>query len=193
MPSRKDTLRAAAACALLAWAGWLHAAEGVTAQQVLVGQSITLQGGKNAYGAAVMDGVRTYLDKINAQGGVHGRQVVLRTLDDENQAAKAEANARPRPIPFYGELGSINPLIALPAALAAKGGELATTLAGSITLGCGQFCTNPGLLVLIDSRETDTFIDQLTLALTKQQPHPMLTPLCCNWPPMRSRALRPTV
>ena len=94
MPSRKDTLRAAAACALLAWAGWLHAAEGVTAQQVLVGQSITLQGGKNAYGAAVMDGVRTYLDKINAQGGVHGRQVALRTLDDDSQAAKAEANAR---------------------------------------------------------------------------------------------------
>ena len=39
MPSRKDTLRAAAACALLAWAGWLHAAEGVTAQQVLVDAS----------------------------------------------------------------------------------------------------------------------------------------------------------
>lgn len=93
--SRKDMLRAAAACALAAWAGWSHAAaDGVTAQQVLVGQSITLQGGKNAYGSAVMDGVRTYLDKINAQGGVHGRQVVLRTLDDENQAAKAEANAR---------------------------------------------------------------------------------------------------
>ena len=91
-------------------------------------------------------------------------------------ALQAEANARPRPIPFYGELGSVNPLIALPAALAAKGGELATTLAGSITLGCGQFCTNPGLLVLIDGPETDTFIDQLTLALTKQQPHPMLTP-----------------
>ena len=45
-------------------------------------------------GAAEMDGVRTYLDKINAQGGVHGRQVALRTLDDDSQAAKAEANAR---------------------------------------------------------------------------------------------------
>lgn len=88
-------LRAAlAACALAAWPGWAHAEDGVTARQVLIGQSITLQGGKNAYGTAVMDGVRTYLDKINAQGGVHGRQVVLRTLDDDNQAAKAEANAR---------------------------------------------------------------------------------------------------
>ena len=90
-------------------------------------------------------------------------------------ALQAEANARPRPIPFYGELGSINPLIALPAALAAKGGELATTLAGSITLGCGQFCTNPGLLVLVDGTESDAFVEQLTLALSKQQPHPMLT------------------
>lgn len=90
-------------------------------------------------------------------------------------ALQAEANARPRPIPFYGELGSINPLIALPAALAAKGVELATTLASSITLGCGQFCTNPGLLVLIDGPETEAFIPQLLRALSKQQPHPMLT------------------
>lgn len=90
-------------------------------------------------------------------------------------ALLAEANARPRPIPFYGELGSINPLIALPAALAAKGVELAATLASSITLGCGQFCTNPGLLVLIDGPETEAFIPQLVLALSKQQPHPMLT------------------
>ncbi|MDQ7744788.1 aldehyde dehydrogenase (NADP(+)) [Hydrogenophaga pseudoflava] len=90
-------------------------------------------------------------------------------------ALQAEANARPRPIPFYGELGSINPLVALPAALAAQGAELAATLAGSITLGCGQFCTNPGLLVLVDGPETEAFIPQLVQALAKQQPHPMLT------------------
>lgn len=90
-------------------------------------------------------------------------------------ALQAEANARPRPIPFYGELGSINPLVALPLALAARGAELATLLAGSITLGCGQFCTNPGLLLLVDGPETDAFIEQLVAALAKQQPHPMLT------------------
>lgn len=90
-------------------------------------------------------------------------------------ALQAEANARPRPIPFYGELGSINPVIALPAALAARGAELATTLAGSITLGCGQFCTNPGVIVLIDGPESDGFVDQLTRGLTTQKPHPMLT------------------
>lgn len=90
-------------------------------------------------------------------------------------ALQAEANARPRPIPFYGELGSINPVLALPKALAARGAEMATTLAGSIALGCGQFCTNPGLIVLLDDPESDAFIEQLTRALAAQKPHPMLT------------------
>jgi NADP-dependent aldehyde dehydrogenase len=90
-------------------------------------------------------------------------------------ALQAEANARPRPIPFYGELGSINPVVALPAALQAKGAELATTLAGSIVQGCGQFCTNPGLIVLIDGAEADAFVAQLSTALAAQTPHAMLT------------------
>ena len=90
-------------------------------------------------------------------------------------ALQAEANARPRPIPFYGELGSINPVVALPAVLAARGPELATMLAGSIVLGCGQFCTNPGLIVLLDSPASDAFVQQLTEALAAQQPHGMLT------------------
>ncbi|MDP3520615.1 MAG: aldehyde dehydrogenase (NADP(+)) [Hydrogenophaga sp.] len=87
----------------------------------------------------------------------------------------AEANARPRPIPFYGELGAINPVVALPQALATRGAELATTLAGSITLGCGQFCTNPGTVVLIDGPESDAFVQQLVQALTPIAPHAMLT------------------
>lgn len=90
-------------------------------------------------------------------------------------ALQAEANARARPIPFYGELGSVNPVLALPAALEAKGAELATTLAGSIALGCGQFCTNPGLIVLIDGPAADSFVTQLIAALASQQPHAMLT------------------
>ncbi|MBL8389196.1 MAG: aldehyde dehydrogenase (NADP(+)) [Hydrogenophaga sp.] len=90
-------------------------------------------------------------------------------------ALQAEANARARPIPFYGELGSINPVVALPVALAARGAELARTLAGSITLGCGQFCTNPGLLLMLDGPDTEAFIPQLVLALSRQQPHPMLS------------------
>ena len=69
-------------------------ADGVTRTTVLVGQTITLQAGKNAYGTAVQDGIAAYLKVANAQGGVHGRQVLLKTLDDDNSSARAEANAR---------------------------------------------------------------------------------------------------
>ena len=91
-------------------------------------------------------------------------------------ALQAEARARPRPIPFYGELGSINPIVALPAAL---NDTLAQTLAGSITMGCGQFCTSPGVLLLLDGGANtainDQFITTLGNALRAAQPHPMLT------------------
>jgi NADP-dependent aldehyde dehydrogenase len=91
-------------------------------------------------------------------------------------ALQAEANSRPRPIPFYGELGSINPVIVTKEILAAKGAELATLLAGSITLGCGQFCTSPGVIVLFKGAESDAFVKNLTDALRAQKPHAMLTP-----------------
>ncbi len=67
---------------------------GVSPTQIVVGQSITLQGGKNAYGVEVLAGIRTMIDQANRAGGVHGRQIVLRTLDDDNQTAVAETNAR---------------------------------------------------------------------------------------------------
>jgi acyl-CoA reductase-like NAD-dependent aldehyde dehydrogenase len=91
-------------------------------------------------------------------------------------ALQAAARARQRPIPFYGELGSINPVVATPAALQAGGEALAQTLAGSITLGCGQFCTNPGLLVFQRSAASSAFVQQLLTALKAQQTHSMLTP-----------------
>lgn len=75
-------------------------------------------------------------------------------------ALQAQANARPRPIPFYGELGSINPVVALPGILATRGAELAQTLAASIGAGTGQFCTSPGLIVLIDDPASTAFVDE---------------------------------
>ncbi|RJQ68505.1 aldehyde dehydrogenase (NADP(+)) [Pseudonocardiaceae bacterium YIM PH 21723] len=56
------------------------------------------------------------------------------------------ANARTEPIPFFGELGSVNPVVVLPGAAGERPAELAEGYAGSLTLGAGQFCTNPGLL-----------------------------------------------
>jgi acyl-CoA reductase-like NAD-dependent aldehyde dehydrogenase len=90
-------------------------------------------------------------------------------------ALQAQANARPRPIPFYGELGSINPVVALPGALVERGAELAQALAASIASGAGQFCTSPGVIVLIDDPVSDAFADHLTAALGAQKLHPMLT------------------
>ncbi|SFD73189.1 aldehyde dehydrogenase (NADP(+)) [Paracidovorax konjaci] len=86
------------------------------------------------------------------------------------------AAERPRPIPFYGELGSVNPLVALPAALEANGSALAETLAGSICLGSGQFCTSPGVIVVRKDASGDAFVAALAEKLAALAPHAMLTP-----------------
>jgi NADP-dependent aldehyde dehydrogenase len=86
------------------------------------------------------------------------------------------AAARPDPIPFYGELGSINPVFALPAALAARGPAMATAWVGSLTLGVGQFCTNPGVVVALDGSDLDGFISVATGAVDAIGEQPMLTP-----------------
>jgi NADP-dependent aldehyde dehydrogenase len=83
--------------------------------------------------------------------------------------------ARDVPIPFYGELGSVNPMFLLPEAMAARGAEMAKGWAGSLTMGAGQFCTNPGVLVAIDSPETDAFIEAATEALSGIGAQVMLT------------------
>ncbi|NIE73301.1 aldehyde dehydrogenase (NADP(+)) [Pantoea sp. Ap-967] len=85
------------------------------------------------------------------------------------------ANERPRPIPFFGELGSINPLVALPHALEQNGEALANTLAASMTLGCGQFCTSPGVIVLLEGQASERFVGQLVEALAPIKTHAMLT------------------
>jgi NADP-dependent aldehyde dehydrogenase len=62
------------------------------------------------------------------------------------------------PIPFYGELGSVNPVVVLPGAATARPAETAAGYAGSLTLGAGQFCTNPGLLFIPDDEGLRTAI-----------------------------------
>lgn len=88
----------------------------------------------------------------------------------------AQANSRPRPIPFYGELGSINPVIALPSALSERAEELAQALAASIEFGSGQICTSPGLVVLFEGVDADRFEAALRDALQSKKTHAMLTP-----------------
>ncbi|WP_108861518.1 aldehyde dehydrogenase (NADP(+)) [Ruegeria sp. Alg231-54] len=57
--------------------------------------------------------------------------------------------ARPEPIPFFGELGSVNPMFILPEAASSRGAEIGAGWAGSLTMGAGQFCTNPGIVVIL--------------------------------------------
>ncbi|WP_409525817.1 aldehyde dehydrogenase (NADP(+)) [Nitrincola sp. MINF-07-Sa-05] len=66
---------------------------------------------------------------------------------------------RPEPIPFFGELGSVNPMFLMPTAVAQRGGAIAEGWAGSLTMGAGQFCTNPGLAILIDGDDAERFIE----------------------------------
>lgn len=78
----------------LCYGGTVHAEVGVGAGEIVIGQTLTLQSGKNAYGVAAAQGMKLYFDLTNAAGGVHGRKIVQRVLDDDNKAPQAEANAR---------------------------------------------------------------------------------------------------
>jgi NADP-dependent aldehyde dehydrogenase len=82
---------------------------------------------------------------------------------------------RPEPIPFFGELGSVNPMFLLPEAVKARGEAIAKGWAGSLTMGAGQFCTNPGIAVIIDSPEADAFVEAATAALSPVGAQTMLT------------------
>ncbi|WP_111559924.1 aldehyde dehydrogenase (NADP(+)) [Paracoccus sediminilitoris] len=82
--------------------------------------------------------------------------------------------ARPEPIPFFGELGSVNPMFMLPQAMSARGGELAKGWAGSLTMGAGQFCTNPGIAV-VRQDQAGAFADATLAALRETGAQVMLT------------------
>jgi 2,5-dioxopentanoate dehydrogenase len=86
------------------------------------------------------------------------------------------AARRKEPIPVYAEMSSINPVFLLPAALAARGAALAQGFVDSLTLGAGQFCTNPGLLIAFEGPELQRFVDAATQALAQKSAQTMLTP-----------------
>ena len=83
--------------------------------------------------------------------------------------------ARPEPIPFFGELGSVNPMFMMPKAVAARGEALGAGWAGSLTMGAGQFCTNPGIAVVIDGPDADAFVTSAKDALSGVAAQTMLT------------------
>jgi NADP-dependent aldehyde dehydrogenase len=80
------------------------------------------------------------------------------------------------PVPFYGELGSQNPLLLLPEQLALHGAAFATALAQSVLQGNGQFCTRPGLVFVPEQRETGAVLDALAGSFTATSLVTLLTP-----------------
>ena len=90
---RRHCLAWAAAPAILALPAVARAEPGVSDREVVIGQSIALQGGTLAYGVEAQAGIQAVLQPLNDSGGVHGRRLALRTLDDRNDARQAEAHA----------------------------------------------------------------------------------------------------
>ncbi|OLT29903.1 2,5-dioxovalerate dehydrogenase [Actinomadura sp. CNU-125] len=86
------------------------------------------------------------------------------------------ARSRPRPIPVYAEMSSVNPVFLLPGALAERGADIAAGFVGSLTLGAGQFCTNPGVVVAVDGPALRAFADAAAAAVAGREPSTMLTP-----------------
>ena len=90
------------------------------------------------------------------------------------------AAARPEPIPVYAEMGSINPVFLLPRAIDSSAESLAAGLHASVTLGVGQFCTNPGLVFIEDSAGADVFLQKLKSLMQATPAGTMLTPSICS-------------
>ena len=90
------------------------------------------------------------------------------------------AQARAVPIPVYAEMSSINPVLLLPEALKARGAALGTAFAGSLTMGAGQFCTNPGLVLAMAGDGLDAFLGAAAEAISAAAAQTMLTNGICK-------------
>lgn len=121
-----------------------------------------VQGGKRDVGEALVQ--HPLMKAVGFTGSLGGGRALF------NLCA-----ARPEPIPFFGELGSVNPMFLLPAALANRGAAIAKGWAGSLTMGAGQFCTNPGIAVVIDGPDADAFVAGAKEALAAVGAQTMLT------------------
>ncbi len=86
------------------------------------------------------------------------------------------ASQREEPIPVFAEMGSVNPVVIFPEALKNRSESLAKIYAGSITLGTGQFCTKPGLLLGIKGKYLSDFIQTLSNEIVEIEPSCMLHP-----------------
>ncbi len=125
-----------------------------------------------------------WISLLDSPGTEAGAQLVMQPgiaavgFTGSLRAGKALAGliaSRQRPIPFFGELGSINPVLVMPAFLSQQAPTSANALADAMVQGAGQFCTSPGLFIVDDSPRGDAFIEALANRLDGHITHPMLT------------------
>ncbi len=121
-----------------------------------------IQGGGNAVGGALV--THPEIKAVGFTGSLAGGRALFDLCA-----------AREEPIPFFGELGSVNPMFLLPAAVAARGESIGAGWAASLTLGAGQFCTNPGIAVILDGPEGDRVVAAAAGALRSSAPQVMLS------------------
>jgi NADP-dependent aldehyde dehydrogenase len=100
---------------------------------------------------------------VGFTGSVHGGKALLAIIEQ-----------RADPIPFYGELSSLNPVVVTPRAAAERGARIGGELVGSFTLGAGQFCTKPGLAFVPAGPEGDAVVDAMAEAVHGAAPQTLL-------------------
>lgn len=120
------------------------------------------------FGAGTDVGIALVQHPLVKAGGFTGSTAAGRSL--MNLAA-----ARPEPIPFYGELGSTNPVFLLPGAMQSRSQKIAEDLYGSFTLGAGQFCTKPGLILFSEGKLGDGFVGELKSRVEQAPEFALLT------------------
>lgn len=121
------------------------------------------------YGSGSDVGVVLVRHPLIKAGGFTGSRSGGRALFDA-------ASSRPEPIPFYAEMSSVNPVVILPHVLKARTDQLAAGLQASVTLGAGQFCTNPGLVFLPAGPDADALVTKLGELMAATPEQTMLTP-----------------
>lgn len=121
-----------------------------------------IQGGKRDVGTALVQ--HPLINAVGFTGSLAGGRALF------DLCAQRDV-----PIPFFGELGSVNPMFLLPNALRDRGAAIAEGWAGSLTMGAGQFCTNPGIAVVMAGEDAEAFAKAATAALEPMGAQTMLT------------------
>lgn len=142
----------------------------------LVGRAIADAAAQAGMPAGVFSLLNGHVDTGMALVRDHRIKAVGFTGSREAGLAIVEAaNGRAEPIPVYAEMSSINPVILMPGALAVRANELAHEYVASLTMGAGQFCTNPGIIFAIEGNDLDVFCAASAKLVSQFEPTTMLS------------------